>query len=143
MLCCACGGPEFKAGALALQGDAEAPAEAAADVGGGAADSGAGDDGGGGEDAAPEAEAGQVCGPITSDASPIGCFGPLPRPSQFGLEGPDGGGCSGQATPAECQCAQTYNCACIAAHAIACAGSGAWVSCAMVDGVPVVRCSAL
>jgi hypothetical protein len=57
----------------------------------------------------------------------------------------DAGHCGETPTPPACQCEETYDCTCLAAHQVLdgdslCAGSGVWAGCQMIDGLPVIQC---
>lgn len=154
----AMGGPDAEEGGVDAGGEAKAiaPQDAAQE----STDGGAGVDASADEDAgidAPIDAPGDtyVCTPIAPDAGPLvlaGCVysgnGAFARPTFFQVlyydnpgQRPDAGGCGVQNTPAVCQCAETYDCACVAQNPTqACSGMGSWHGCTMQQGIPSVTC---
>lgn len=89
-------------------------------------------------DAAPEAPEsdGFVCTSFASTGQPgTGCFGTYAIPSYFAIVYVSNQSCQTRiATPAECQCSQTYSCACLQTAGV-CAGG--WISCQDAEEITV------
>lgn len=143
-----CGGAPFTAAVVIPEdaGDEGAPA-LTPDAGGAdvLAREGGGEDGNpvGETSASPDAS----CVPFAISEDAGACFGnDLDQGSAHaGMVWGDAGHCGEVATPTECQCVETYDCACFDAHHVIdgddlCAGVGTWGGCQMENGLPVIIC---
>ena len=146
LLLVACGGPPFEVGSQQLydvRPDAQAADSAPAADQDAAGEGSAPEDGGGGQDAAcallPTAQGQRAygCAPYAHpDGAPID--GPIP--ATFAWQ--TGSTCGIAPTPAECQCAAAYNCACLRAAGVCATITGtAWVGCNdQASNMPTVTC---
>ena len=128
--------PALDAGADAGEaGPPERPDAAAADASDARVDS---------ADSAPAWVCTRVRVPSRPDAGPFGCdIGAIAAasvvPSKYAIVLSRTAGCELADTPADCQCAETYTCACLQAHD-PCHYGATWLSCDDSTGAPTVQC---